>query len=198
MYKHTIGRRWYEKSPWKCRLAFSWNFTEVHEPLLQHTTHTRENSVSLCVNHTSYAKAGHVISRKHLQSSDHIPSYQIVSNIWQYLSDVKWTETSFQGLLENIIWHGFYYPTLNPWLRPSALYGLGGVHWEAHWASMSARVNAWVSYSSHSCDRIPDKQFSGSSPSWWWRHGAVPCRQESVAGTCFWPCDCGQGNRTRD
>lgn len=30
MCKNTVGRKRYETSPWKRRLAFSWNLTEVH------------------------------------------------------------------------------------------------------------------------------------------------------------------------
>lgn len=77
----------------------------------------------------------------------------IIPNIWQYLNyHVKWVKISFQGLLENIIWHDFY-STVNPQQKPSAFHG---------WEVSIERHPGWVC-TGECCDKIPDRAVLGGA-----------------------------------
>lgn len=138
MCKNTVGRKRYETSPWKRRLAFlgiwqkctslSYCMPCIVERIVCAFvwTHKLCQSWPYFYQQETFAKLW-----PYLPLSDKIP------NIWQYLNHhVKWIEISFQGLLENIIWHDFYLFYCKPTTEAFSFSWMEGVHWEAPWVSL--------------------------------------------------------------
>lgn len=116
----------------------------------------------------------------YLLLSDKIP------NIWQYLNyHVKWVKISFQGLLENIIWHDFYLFYCKPTTEAFSFSWMGGVHWEAPWVSLHRWMLWQDTWQSSFRGPVHGSESERSSS----------CRQECLVGLC-WPCG-GPGNRTQ-